>query len=344
MHALAKPQVIGDIGSSAVTCLPSEVSWRRWGAEARGRKATLVMGTFDGVHLGHRALLDAALRDARTRSELVVAVTFIPAPEEVLAPDAGRRRLLSDCGRVAQLLATGADAVVAFDFTQTFASLAPEAFVDEALLAAQPTSAVHVGTNFRFGVFGAATPEVLSTLGTERGFTCVVHELEKVEGDVVSSTRIRRLLEAGSVAEAATLLGRAHFVRGAVVHGRGEGTGFGFPTANVEVDPHDCLPAQGVYACYVEVEGALWPAAVNVGAPVSFDVDKTSFLEASLIGFTGDIYGRQVAVHFVAWLRAARRFDTLEELTATVLDNIAWVREHLGEGPYEVDAHGEARI
>lgn len=145
---------------------------------------------------------------------------------------------------------------------------------------------------------------------------------------------MRDLLGSGSIEDAAGLLGRCHFVSGRVVHGRGEGTGFGFPTANVEVRDGLCLPAEGVYAGYVVASGTAWPAAINVGRPRSFSPGEEgqAFLEATLLGFSGDLYGAEVSVVFVRWLRAPRTFSSVSELERVVLGNVSWVREALGEG------------
>ena len=123
---------------------------------------------------------------------------------------------------------------------------------------------------------------------------------------------------------------------GQFAHGRGEGTGFGFPTANVVCDPRACMPAEGVYACYVSQGGTAWPAAANVGAPPTFAGRRAAFLEANLLGFTGDLYGAEVAVSFVRWLRPSRVFDSLSELERVVLGNIEWVRRNLGDAPREL--------
>ena len=331
-----------DPGEGIREAAPSGVSWRRWGSVSSDTPATLVIGAFDGMHAGHQRLVSWAREDAATRGEPVVAVTFTPTPKEFFNAKGARGRLLDDADRVAALLCSGVDAVIAFEFTPEFAAVTCEAFVDERLLVAQATTAVHVGDNFSFGSGGSGNPRTLAELAGERGFTCTTHALAEVTGGAVSSTRVRRLLDQGRVADAVRLLGRYHFVRGSVVHGRGQGTGFGFATANVEVRAYDMVPAEGVYACYVEVSGVFWPAAVNVGEPRSFedaeddDGAPESFLEAHLLGFSGDLYGRDVSVHFVAWLRPQRTFDSLDELKATVAGNIAWVREHLGDTGVEI--------
>lgn len=196
---------------------------------------------------------------------------------------------------------------------------------------------VHVGENFRFGALGAGDAALLSACGEALGFDVVTHSLLERDGLPVSSTRVRTLLGEGRVSDAAVLLGRHHFVRGTVAHGRGEGTSFGFPTANVCCDPRFCLPCEGVYACLVTDGAWAWPAAANVGAPPTFDMHREAFLEANLLGFSGDLYGRELAVVFVEWLRASRTFSSLDELATVVLGNIGWVRDNLGDAGVRVD-------
>ena len=202
--------------------------------------------------------------------------------------------------------------------------------------------AIVVGEDFRLGARGAGTVDALRELGRADGFDVIGVELSREGDESITSTRIRGLIERGSVEDASVLLGRCHFVEGVVEHGRGEGTGFGFPTANVRVSEAACLPAEGVYAGFVVVGRGLgtdhvgevaYPAAINVGKPRSFSPGEEgeSFLEATLLGFGGDLYGRGVCVTFVRWLRAPRRFDSVGELERTVLSNVGWVRRTLGE-------------
>ena len=302
----------------------------------------VAMGVFDGLHLGHRTLLEEARREARAHDTRFVVVTFDPDPSDVLSSAASARHLLHGDDRVGGLLALGADAVLVLRFTPDMASLAPEAFVHDVLVREARPISVHVGENFRFGHEAAGTPETLEELGRAYGFSVRAHELVEGAGGPVSATRIRALLEDGDLDVANELLRRCHYVRGQVEHGRGEGTSFGFPTANVRCPSSVCMPAEGVYGCYVTNGDRRWPAAVNVGAPPTFADGKGpargTFLEANLVGFDGNLYGESVAVSFVAWLRGSKVFDSIDELERTVLGNIAWVRENLGEGEQEVHA------
>lgn len=298
--------------------------------------AVCLIGAFDGLHLGHRALLGTAVADARRRGVPCVAVTFSPDPSEVLGGPVEGASLLGVEDRLRGLLALGADAVVAFPFTEELAHTDERTFVERVLLSVVRPVWVHVGSNFRFGYRGAGDVASLARIGDGHGFGVTGHELVSLDGGPVSATRIRSLLREGTLDEAARLLGRLPFVRGTIEHGRGQGTGFGFPTANLSSDPRTCMPAQGVYACYFVLGDAAWPAAVNVGAPPTFSAPEEAFLEANLIGFEGDIYGEAASVVFVRWLRASRRFSSTEELERVVLGNIAWVRENLGSGRVEV--------
>ena len=296
----------------------------------------VTIGAFDGVHRGHRSLVESALEDARGRGVRCVAVTFDPDPADVVGPSSMGTRLMRMADRRDTLLRLGVDSVVVVSFTADVARLDPQAFVDDVLLRTMRAVCVHVGSNFRFGRHGAGDVDVLAALGAQRGFDVTVHRLLDAGDEHISSTRIRQLLRSSRLEEANDLLGHWHFVRGTVLHGRGEGTSFGFPTANVECELTDCLPAAGVYACYVAQGNLAWPAAANVGAPPTFAAARPAFLEANLIGFSGDLYGAEVTVLFVKWLRPSREFDSLRELEKAVLANISWVRHNLGSQALEV--------
>ena len=298
------------------------------------------MGVFDGLHLGHRSLLEQAKLEAYAKGTQFVVVTFDPDPSDVLSSAMTARHLLNGEDRVRGLLGLGADAVLVLRFTPDVASLAPDAFVRDVLLREVRPVGVHVGENFRFGYGAQGTTEVLEELGRTYGFSVHAHKLVEGAGEPVSATRIRALLEHGDLDMANDLLQRCHYVRGKVEHGRGEGTSFGFPTANVRCPSSVCMPAKGVYGCYVTFGRKRWPAAVNVGTPPTFVKGGGSmpeaFLEANLVGFEGDLYGEDVAVSFVAWLRGSKVFKSIAELERTVLSNIDWVRTNLGDDELEV--------
>lgn len=323
-----------------------------WGAEPPATRASgegqsdeqpfvCVLGAFDGLHRGHRTLIARAREEARRRSARLAVVTFSPDPASVLEGPWAPRNLLGTSDRARALMACGIDLLVTVDFTGELAALTYERFVRDVLGGLMSVSALVVGSNFRLGAGGAGTVDALAELGRAHGFDVIGMDLVDVGGTPISASRIRALVEAGAVEDAADLLGRCHFVWGQVEHGRGEGTGLGFPTANVRVDRSVCLPAEGVYAGFVvRGTGALtaWPAAINVGVPRTFEpgAEGQAFLEATLLGFSGDLYGQYVYVVFVRWLRGPERFSSVDELTRTVLANVDWVRRSLGESGVEL--------
>lgn len=315
----------------AETELPGARCWAPdpdvWEAPA----TVCVLGAFDGVHRGHRALVETARAQAERAGLPLVAATFDPdpsavvgrAPEAPLLSCADRRRFLETCG---------VDAVLAFSFTPQVAALDYRDFVASSLVPVARPAALVVGEGFRLGARGTGTVERLGQEGARLGFSVTAAPLLRDEGAPVSASRIRSLVQEGSLAEAARLLGRPHLVRGTVAHGRGEGTSFGFPTANVAVSGAPCLPGSGVFAGMVAAGGRAWPAAVNVGAPPSFGGGTDEpFLEAFLLGFSGDLYGRVVEVALLERLRPSRPFASLDQLKAAVRENIAQCADLLGE-------------
>lgn len=289
------------------------------------------IGAFDGFHEGHRALISHLVADARSQGLPAVAVTFDPDPDQVL-PGTPARRLLTAPDRLRALAASGVDAVLVVPFTPELAALDHEAFFTQVLGPVLDVRAVHVGEDFRLGRGGASTVEVIGLWGAQRGVRVSGHKLVR-DGDLpVSATRIRALLAEGRTLEAAVELGRGYAVPGCVEHGRGQGSGMGFPTANIAVDPRLQLPADGVYAGAVLVGGRAWPAAINVGVPPLFADDaRSAHVEANLLGFSGDLYGASVRVLFRERLRPMRAFPSVDALIAEVLRNIEQVREAYGD-------------
>ncbi len=250
----------------------------------------VAIGSFDGLHKGHRELVKACVAEARKLGAAPVVVTFDPDPAELLIGERAQRRLLAVADRVALCQSLGVERVCVIPFTAEFSQKSPLEFVEHLQGTLDTIASVHVGANFHFGCGGSGDVDVLQRLGKRFGFRVTVHPLLEIQGAPVSSTRIRALLAQGRVSDAAALLCRHHFIRGVVAHGRGEGTAFGFPTANVRCDVRSCMPCEGVYACIVTDGRKAWPAAANVGTPPTFDSRHDScFLEANLIGFEGNL-------------------------------------------------------
>ncbi len=309
-------------------------------------RAVLSIGVFDGVHLGHRALLFATCARAEKRGARALVVTFERDPDELFCcGGAPFDKLLSNeerLGLLAALLTGGcgtpdapdapAPRVFVLPASPDVLALSPHAFLDALARICDPLE-LHVGAGFRFGAKAAGTLADVCAWGAPRGLSATEHALVERGGAPVTSTRVRALLREGDVEQAGELCaGRLHAVCGAVVHGRGQGAGMGFATANLDLSANETmLPAEGVYAAWATVDGARYPSAVNLGVAASF-AEASSPLEAHLLGFTGDLYGKNVRVEFVRRLRACRVFTDMDELVSTVKGDIASVRAMLGEG------------
>jgi len=302
--------------------------------------AACTIGAFDGVHRGHRFLFSATVADARRRGVPSVIVTFDPDPDELFLPQERVFKLLNNQDRLQYLTNFGADFVLSVPFTRSLAANTAESFLRDVVGRVFKPRAIHVGSDFRLGANNAGNVAELRNLGRRRASKCEVFGYDLLCNDSapVSATRVRRLLiDEGDCAQAARLLCRPHFVRGTVVKGRQKGREFGFPTANVKLDYPYVVPAEGVYACLFLVDGTVWPAAVNVGVPRSFSAEEgCGSIEANIIGFDADIYGRDVAVAFVERLRGQRGFSSIDELVASIRDNAQWVERNLGSTGFEL--------
>ncbi|HEX7128037.1 MAG TPA: bifunctional riboflavin kinase/FAD synthetase [Thermodesulfobacteriota bacterium] len=302
-------------------------------------RAAVALGNFDGVHLGHQALFDRLKALGGRLGGDTVVYTFDPHPVAFFFPDRPPFLLTTLEQRLELIERFGIPTAVVATFDASYAAQSPEAFVEEVLVGALSARAVVVGYDFTFGKGRAGTPEVLVSLGRRHGFEVDVIAPVSVGGEPVSSSRIRRLVAAGRVEEAAALLGRPYAIRGAVVPGhRRGGAALGFPTANVAAE-NPVLPPNGVYAALVRGLGpdalpaGAWAAAVNVGVAPTFGGAGARTVEAHLLDFDGDLYGRRLEVAFVARLRDERRFPDLDALRAQIAADVAAVRAALAGRP-----------
>lgn len=306
--------------------------------------SVVAIGKFDGLHAGHRAIVDRLLVDAAAGPERTVVVTFDRNPLAVIAPEACPAAVVGIEQKLDLLAATGLDATVVLTFDEQLAAQEAEDFVRHHLVEALRVRRVLVGADFRFGHGGAGDPALLARMGAEHGFDVVVIDdvaSMRVEGDGgrrVSSTWIRELLDAGEVERAAKLLGRSHAVRGEVVHGLRRGREMGFPTANLSHDSTGFVPADGVYAGWLVVRrpegelgtGSRYPAAISVGTNPTFDDVAHRVVEAHVIDRTGlDLYGRTVDVEFDARIRGMTAFEGMDALRQQIADDVDAARDLL---------------
>ncbi|MET0735086.1 MAG: bifunctional riboflavin kinase/FAD synthetase [Microbacterium sp.] len=302
--------------------------------------SVVAIGKFDGVHMGHRAVIDRARVDAATSDARVVAVTFDRNPLALLRPELCPESLIGVHQKLQQLEEAGVDATLMLTFDRALADLSAREFVEHVLVGALGVRIVLVGGDFRFGKGGAGDAELLRELGREFGYEVeVVDDVRAIDGGRrVSSTWIRELLAAGEVATAARLLGRAPSVWGEVVHGLKRGRELGYPTANLTPELEGFVPADGVYAGWLVDEGSAdrlrpgvrYPAAISIGTNPTFDDVPVRQVEAYVLDETDlDLYGHRVEVQFTSRVRGMVAFEGVEALVRQMADDVVKVREAL---------------
>jgi riboflavin kinase / FMN adenylyltransferase len=266
---------------------------------------SLAVGVFDGVHVGHREVI-------RTATSVL---TFDPHPASVVAPERAPALLTPLAVKADLIAALGVEELIVVRFDAAFAALEAERFIDEVLVGRLGAREVSVGENFRFGARARGDAALLAADGR---FAVRVVPLREVDGEIVSSSRIRALVAAGEVARAAVLLGDPFELRGTVIGGDRRGRTLGFPTANLAPPRGAVYPGHGVYACLAGDR----PAAVNIGVRPTFGSGLTELIEAFLIDFDGDLYGTELRLRFLERLRGERRFDSEDELIAAMHDDV----------------------
>jgi riboflavin kinase/FMN adenylyltransferase len=265
------------------------------GAERRSRH--VAVGTFDGVHVGHRQVIDGA----------DTVLTFEPHPLRVLHPEAAPKLIMPFGIKRDVIEGLGVDELVVIPFDRGFSTIRPEDFCSEILVAALGAERISIGENFRFGARAKGEPKLLDS---REEFETRVVPLVEVDGEIVSSTRIRSLLAAGEVEAATRCLGAPFLLEGLVARGDGRGRTLGFPTANLVPSDDLVCPGHGVYAAFANG----LPAAVNVGVRPTFETGRGLLVEAYLIDYEGDLYGQTLRIAFIGRLRGERRFESVDEL------------------------------
>ena len=296
----------------------------------------VTIGAYDGVHLGHQAVIAEVRGRARAQECASVVVTFDRHPAYVVRPDTAPLQLTDLDQKLELLAATGVDYTLVIQFDERRAEESAEDFVTEVLVGTLRARCIVVGHDFHFGHGRSGDVALLSQMGRHLGFDVIgMHLVGAPAGDApVSSTRVRELLLAGQVDAAAELLGRPYEVRGPVERGDGRARTLGFPTANVAVPPEILLPADGIYAgWYRRPGGSTLPAAISLGRrPTFYPEGGPRLLEAYVLDFNGDLYSEPARVHFVERVRDEVRFDSAEALVRQMHGDVGEVRRMLG-GP-----------
>jgi riboflavin kinase/FMN adenylyltransferase len=291
-----------------------------------GRRA-IAIGSFDGVHLGHRLVIDRTIGAAARDGLIAAVVTFEPHPMAVLRPELAPLELSTPTRKQELVAELGVEEMVQIRFDHAFSMLDHERFAQEVLAEALGAKLVIVGRNFRYGHRAQGSIETLEESAHRLGFAVEPAPLLEIGGAPVSSSRIRDLITAGQVEQAARLLGRPAWVEGTIVRGDGRGRELGFATANLEPAPHTAVPATGIYAGWGVLDGERHAAAISVGYNPTFsDVRERVRIEAHLLDFDRDIYGRRFLIEFTHRLRGEERYGSIEELVAQVRRDIAAVR------------------
>ncbi|MFE0873922.1 bifunctional riboflavin kinase/FAD synthetase [Streptomyces smyrnaeus] len=291
-------------------------------------RSVVTIGSYDGVHRGHQLIIGRTVERARELGVPAVVVTFDPHPSEVVRPGS-HPPLLAPHHRRAELMGElGVDAVLVLPFTSDFSKLSPADFVVKVLVDKLHARSVVEGPNFRFGHKAAGTVESLAELGETYDYDVVVVDLfERTEsGEAFSSTMARRLVAEGDVRGANEVLGRPHRVEGVVVPGARRGRELGYPTANVDTLPHTAIPADGVYAGWLNVEGEAMPAALSVGTNPQFEGTERTVEAYAIDRVDLELYGLHVAVDFLEYIRGQEKFDTLEALKDRMAQDVEEAR------------------
>ncbi|MEE8413155.1 MAG: bifunctional riboflavin kinase/FAD synthetase [Dehalococcoidales bacterium] len=284
------------------------------------REMLLTIGVFDGVHLGHKHLISELQKRAREQNLLSGVVTFRQHPAEVLSPYSGLPYLTSLSEKVSLLKDEGVDAVVVLTFSGEIARLGARQFVG-LLKKHLKMRGLVIGPDFALGRNREGNVDTLRKLGEELGFSVTEISPVRVNGGVASSTAIREALADGNIKKVNSLIGRPFSLQGKVTTGLGRGQKLGFPTANLEIDPGQALPTDGVYATWAYSGGETYRSMTNIGTSPTFD-DRGRTVETYLLGYRGDLYGRELKIDFVERLRGEKKFDTVEELKKQMTQDI----------------------
>lgn len=283
----------------------------------RWHNPVLALGNFDGLHRGHMKIIDRVRQRAGERGGTPAAMTFEPHPPRVLRPDKAPSLLMTGEQKIEALSRSGMQGIALVRFTRELSLWDPEMFVRAVLVEWLHVTEVWVGANFLFGHGRAGTFSVLRTLGMRYGFRAEKIDAVRYKDFVVSSTRVRRLVNEGRVDEAGALLGHHYFIDGRVVRGAGRGRELGVPTANLHTQ-NELVPPAGVYATFTSIDGVVFPSITNIGTRPTFGDVEGQVIETHVLGLERDLYGRLVRLSFVQRLRDERAFADADALRAQI--------------------------
>jgi riboflavin kinase/FMN adenylyltransferase len=287
----------------------------------------LAIGVFDGVHLGHHAVISTSAEHARSENGTPVVVTFDPHPEKVLRPEAAPHLLTATPHKIALIRGLGVAHLLIITFDKKFAATEPEDFVQQLVRHSKPLREICVGHEWSFGKNRRGNLALLKKLGAQFDFNVVGIPQVKVNGELVSSTTIRRAVETGDLKKAAEMLGREYTILGTVVRGDDLGKKIGFPTANLSAH-NEQFPPNGVYVAEAKLDGAGYPGVVNLGYRPTVSAGKSErVLEIHLFDFSRDIYGKDLELRFIHYLRPEKKFENVDALVRQIERDVRQARE-----------------
>jgi riboflavin kinase / FMN adenylyltransferase len=288
---------------------------RSLSSETTFNQPILTLGTYDGVHLGHQAILKKLIQRAKLENKESVLFTFHPHPRMVLNPEAHGVRLIDTIEeKLVKLEALGLDTVILFPFTVDFSRLSAEEFVKQILVDTIQISEIHIGYDHHFGKNREGSFSELLQLGLKFGFEVFETSAVSISDTAISSTKIRNALLDGDISKAAHFLGRPYSIIGEVIHGNKLGRTIGFPTANIQLNEDKILPKLGVYAVTVNINGQLFQGVLNIGKKPTVKQTESISAEVFIFDFDQDIYGETINVDFYTYLRGEQRFDSVNSL------------------------------
>lgn len=292
--------------------------------------AAATVGFFDGAHLGHRKIISRVVAEAKAAGLSSELVTFSAHPMSVVAPDRAPSLITTASEKLEILESLGVDTVVMLEFDESLRGMTADEFTRRILVDALGTKVFVAGYDTKFGMGGKGDAEFLSAVAPELGFRLVEIPAVTYMGIIVSSTAVRNALSAGDVEMAARMLDKRYSVRGEVVRGLGNGAKLGFRTANIAPPPEKLIPRIGIYAAWCRFEGEKYKAAVNIGLNPTLRQDlKNPSVEAYLIDFSGDLYGKTLECEFVKYIRSEKKFSKIDELIERIQIDVSIAQEVL---------------